>query len=178
MTQNSEVSMPMPATANQTICSNCHSAMPSDLRFCRNCGFRLADAMGGLYRRSQYRPADRRGVYPRKKTTSDERFVVDLHWLAGLFHRRGRVHGARGSGSKKRSSVCRARRWLSLIIGIDEFNNTERRRDLRMRQRAGRTRGQGRPGWRRHDSEFRRAADSKRRSDGRSDDEDADRKDC
>jgi predicted metalloprotease with PDZ domain len=46
MTQNSEVSMPMPAAANQTICSNCHSTMPSDLRFCRNCGFRLADSMG------------------------------------------------------------------------------------------------------------------------------------
>ena len=46
MTQNSEVSMPMPAAANQTICSNCHSTMPSDLRFCRNCGFRLSDSMG------------------------------------------------------------------------------------------------------------------------------------
>ena len=46
MTQNSEVSMPLPPAANQTICSNCHSTMPSDLRFCRNCGFRLADSMG------------------------------------------------------------------------------------------------------------------------------------
>jgi len=40
-----EVTMHLP-TANQTTCSNCRSTMPSDLRFCRNCGFRLANAMG------------------------------------------------------------------------------------------------------------------------------------
>src|ERR1043165_5233259 len=44
---DSEVSMPMAAPANQTICSNCHSTMPSELRFCRNCGFRLTSEMGG-----------------------------------------------------------------------------------------------------------------------------------
>src|SRR5215212_9637289 len=45
MSENSEVTIHMPAGANQTICSNCRSTMPSDLRFCRNCGFRLADSM-------------------------------------------------------------------------------------------------------------------------------------
>ena len=29
-----------------TICSNCHSAMPAELRFCRNCGFRLGTSFG------------------------------------------------------------------------------------------------------------------------------------
>ena len=43
---DSEVSMPMAAPANQTICSNCHSTMPSELRFCRNCGFRLTSEFG------------------------------------------------------------------------------------------------------------------------------------
>jgi len=28
-----------------TTCSNCHSAMPSELRFCRNCGFRLGEGV-------------------------------------------------------------------------------------------------------------------------------------
>ncbi len=32
-----------PMSANLTTCANCHSAMPSELRFCRNCGFRLAE---------------------------------------------------------------------------------------------------------------------------------------
>lgn len=44
---DSEVSTPMAAPANQTICSNCHSTMPSELRFCRNCGFRLTSEFGG-----------------------------------------------------------------------------------------------------------------------------------
>lgn len=42
-----DVSMPMAAPANQTVCSNCHSTMPSELRFCRNCGFRLTSEFGG-----------------------------------------------------------------------------------------------------------------------------------
>ena len=45
MSENSEVTMPAPPSANQTTCSNCRSTMPSELRFCRNCGFRLADGM-------------------------------------------------------------------------------------------------------------------------------------
>ncbi|HET8782214.1 MAG TPA: PDZ domain-containing protein [Pyrinomonadaceae bacterium] len=40
MSENPE----MPFASNSTTtCSNCHSAMPSELRFCRNCGFRLTD---------------------------------------------------------------------------------------------------------------------------------------
>src|ERR687897_927813 len=30
----------------EVTCSNCRSRMPSDLRFCRNCGFRLTHNMG------------------------------------------------------------------------------------------------------------------------------------
>ena len=37
MSQNLENSSP----GSTITCSNCHSAMPSELRFCRNCGFRL-----------------------------------------------------------------------------------------------------------------------------------------
>lgn len=33
--------------ATEITCSNCHSRMPSDLRFCRNCGFRLPQSMAG-----------------------------------------------------------------------------------------------------------------------------------
>src|SRR5919106_4215659 len=38
MSQSSE--MPM-SSGPMITCSNCHSAMPAELRFCRNCGFRL-----------------------------------------------------------------------------------------------------------------------------------------
>ena len=42
MSQNPETSL----SSDTTICSNCHSPMPSALRFCRNCGFRLGTSFG------------------------------------------------------------------------------------------------------------------------------------
>jgi hypothetical protein len=43
MSENPEVSTPV--YSNMTTCSNCHSAMPAELRFCRNCGFRLGEGV-------------------------------------------------------------------------------------------------------------------------------------
>ena len=43
MSQNPEMPLPVDSTPRLTTCSNCHSAMPSELRFCRNCGFRLGE---------------------------------------------------------------------------------------------------------------------------------------
>lgn len=43
MSQNPEMPLSGNLTSGLTTCSNCHSAMPSELRFCRNCGFRLGD---------------------------------------------------------------------------------------------------------------------------------------
>lgn len=45
MSQNPEMPLPVDLTSTLTTCSNCHSAMPSELRFCRNCGFRLGDGL-------------------------------------------------------------------------------------------------------------------------------------
>jgi membrane-associated protease RseP (regulator of RpoE activity) len=42
MSQNPET----PLSSDTTICSNCQSPMPSVLRFCRNCGFRLSTSLG------------------------------------------------------------------------------------------------------------------------------------
>lgn len=44
MSENPE----MPLSSGPTLiqCSNCHSTMPSELRFCRNCGFRLGTGFG------------------------------------------------------------------------------------------------------------------------------------
>jgi membrane-associated protease RseP (regulator of RpoE activity) len=41
MSQNPEMPLHAPPAPTVTACSNCHSVMPSELRFCRNCGFRL-----------------------------------------------------------------------------------------------------------------------------------------
>lgn len=43
MSQNPEIAAS--SFPNVTTCSNCHSPMPSELRFCRNCGFRLGEGV-------------------------------------------------------------------------------------------------------------------------------------
>jgi hypothetical protein len=45
MSENPEMSMPPLVSSSVTTCSNCHSAMPAELRFCRNCGFRLGEGL-------------------------------------------------------------------------------------------------------------------------------------
>ena len=124
MTQNSEASMPLAATANQTTCSNCHSIMPSELRFCRNCGFRLADGSGG-YTGQQITETAGVSSAPLKK----RRRMSGISWIfVGLLvffvaaaaftalvspMRQGRVGGFVSTPVVKS------------YIGIDEFNNTD-----------------------------------------------------
>src|SRR6267143_2210815 len=45
MSQNPELPPPLRTSPAVTSCSNCHSPMPSELRFCRNCGFRLGEGL-------------------------------------------------------------------------------------------------------------------------------------
>jgi len=45
MSQNPDIQRPVAPSPTLTNCSNCHSAMPSELRFCRNCGFRLGEGV-------------------------------------------------------------------------------------------------------------------------------------
>lgn len=44
MSENPEI--PLSSGPTLVVCSNCHSSMPSELRFCRNCGFRLGTSFG------------------------------------------------------------------------------------------------------------------------------------
>ena len=59
MSQNPEMPLPVDSTPRLTTCSNCRSAMPSELRFCRNCGFRLGD--GAAEYNETVRFGDQRG---------------------------------------------------------------------------------------------------------------------
>jgi membrane-associated protease RseP (regulator of RpoE activity) len=45
MSQNPEMPLPVTSAPSVTTCLNCHSAMPAELRFCRNCGFRLGEGV-------------------------------------------------------------------------------------------------------------------------------------
>jgi S1-C subfamily serine protease len=125
MTQNSEVSMPLPGTANQTICSNCHSAMPSDLRFCRNCGFRLADAMG-TYTGSQH------GELAAAPAKTKRRRMSGLSWLfIGLL-----VFFIGAAAFTALIAPVRQREHFSSVpvvksyIGIDEFKDMDNKQGV------------------------------------------------
>ena len=45
MSQNPDMQTQTAHAPTVTTCLNCHSAMPSELRFCRNCGFRLGEGV-------------------------------------------------------------------------------------------------------------------------------------
>jgi hypothetical protein len=45
MSQNPEMPLPVASSSSLMTCSNCLSTMPAELRFCRNCGFRLGEGV-------------------------------------------------------------------------------------------------------------------------------------
>lgn len=124
MTQNSEQSMPIPPTANLITCSNCHSKMPSDLRFCRNCGFRLADAMG-VYTGGQLTGTEGGSkdlVGPRKRGRLSGMtwvFIGLLVFFVGAAAFTAIVSPRRSPISRVSAPVVKS------YVGIDEFMNTD-----------------------------------------------------
>src|SRR5919206_2672794 len=68
--------------ATEITCSNCHSRMPSDLRFCRNCGFRLPQSMagysGGAYAGSDELPT---AVLPAPAAPKKKRRFSGMSWI-------------------------------------------------------------------------------------------------
>src|SRR6185503_9612483 len=72
---DSEVSMPMATPANQTVCSNCHSTMPSELRFCRNCGFRLTSELGG------YTATEASGPFVPSAPATKKKRISGMSWI-------------------------------------------------------------------------------------------------
>lgn len=122
MTQNSG-SMPMSTTVDLVTCSNCHSKMPSDLRFCRNCGFRLADAMG-IYTGGPLAEGASAGlVAPKKRRRLSGMawiFIALIVFFVGAAAFTAIVSPRRVSvGSGIRAPVAKS------FIGIDEFMDTE-----------------------------------------------------
>ena len=128
MSENSEVTMPLPAGANKLTCSNCHSIMPSDLRFCRNCGFRLADSMGAYTSPQVTTVTDdiaRVGAPPKKK-----RRLSGMSWIfigllvfficaAAFTALISPVRNNIRVGGVGRAPVIKS------YIGVEEFNNTD-----------------------------------------------------
>jgi membrane-associated protease RseP (regulator of RpoE activity) len=129
MTQNSEISMPMSAPVNQTTCSNCRSAMPSDLRFCRNCGFRLASSMGGGYTGGPLAGTQEvAATETASATPKRRRRMSGMSWIfVGLliFFIGAAAFTALVAPVRNRMNIQIGTPVVKSFIGIDEFRDTE-----------------------------------------------------
>src|SRR5215213_8675023 len=108
----------------ETVCSNCHSTMPAELRFCRNCGFRLTGSTGG-YTGNQYPStsvADST-IAPKRK-----RRFSGMSWIfVGLlvFFVCAAAFTALITPLRKSANIVQRTAVVKSSIGADDFNNTD-----------------------------------------------------
>ena len=106
----------------ETICSNCHSTMPAELRFCRNCGFRLTGNTGG-YTGSQHIAVTDSAALPKKK-----RRISGMSWIfVGLlvFFVGAAAFTALLAPLHKTANIVQRAAVVKSYIGVDEFNNSD-----------------------------------------------------
>src|SRR5215216_2456433 len=107
----------------EVTCSNCHSRMPSDLRFCRNCGFRLTHNMGGYTGNQYMAPGDApTAVLP--GTQKKKRRMSGMSWIfIGLlvFFVGAAAFTALVAPMKRRVEVARAP-VVKSYFGVEDFN--------------------------------------------------------
>ncbi|HWF88221.1 MAG TPA: PDZ domain-containing protein [Pyrinomonadaceae bacterium] len=108
----------------ETVCSNCHSTMPAELRFCRNCGFRLTGNMegfaGGQYPSTAVADS---AVAPKKK-----RRISGMSWIfVGLlvFFVCAAAFTALVAPIRNNTSIVSRTSVVKSYIGVDGFDNTD-----------------------------------------------------
>lgn len=114
----------------EVTCSNCHSRMPSDLRFCRNCGFRLTHNMGGYTGGNQYIAPGEAPTAVLPTTQKKKRRMSGMSWIfIGLlvFFIGAAAFTALVAPMKKRAENARERERSEVksYFGVDEFNQTD-----------------------------------------------------
>lgn len=124
MSQNQE--MPLSSGPTMVTCSNCHSAMPSELRFCRNCGFRLGTSFGdaGQFAGLDVASASAPVAAPRKRRRMSGMtwvFVGLLVFFVGAAAFTAIINPIRNSvgGSVMRTPVVRS------YVGVDGWDTTD-----------------------------------------------------
>jgi len=108
---------------SETVCSNCHSTMPAELRFCRNCGFRLTGSTGS-YTGSQYTGTEvAESAAPKKK-----RRLSGMSWIfVGLlvFFIGAAAFTALITPLRKNNNIVSRSSVVKASIGAEDFNNTD-----------------------------------------------------
>ena len=114
----------------EVTCSNCHSRMPSDLRFCRNCGFRLTHNMGGYTGGNQYLAPGEAPTAVLPATQKKKRRLSGMSWIfIGLlvFFIGAAAFTALVAPMKKGMELARQHDQpeIKSYFGVNEFNNTD-----------------------------------------------------
>lgn len=124
MSQNPEI--PLSSGPTMVTCSNCHSPMPSELRFCRNCGFRLGTSFGdaGQFAGGNVASASAPLAGPRKRRRMSGMtwvFVGLLVFFVGAAAFTAIINPIRNSvgGSVMRTAVVRS------YVGVDGWDTTD-----------------------------------------------------
>jgi len=108
----------------ETVCSNCHSTMLAELRFCRNCGFRLTGNMEG-YTAGQY-PST--AVADSAVAVKKKRRMSGMSWIfVGLlvFFVCAAGFTALVSPLRPSASIVQRSPVVKSYIGVDGFNTTD-----------------------------------------------------
>jgi C-terminal processing protease CtpA/Prc len=111
----------------EVTCSNCHSRMPSDLRFCRNCGFRLTHNLGGYTGGNEYLAPGEAPTAVLPATQKKKRRMSGMSWIfIGLlvFFVCAAAFTALVAPMKKTIQMAREP-VVKSYIGVDEFNKTD-----------------------------------------------------
>ena len=108
-------------------CSNCHSRMPSDLRFCRNCGFRLST---GGYTAPNYTSTEAPTSVLPGAPTKKKRRMSGMSWVfVGLlvFFVAAAAFTALVAPMKRSgdNNIIHSAPVVKSYVGVDEFNQTD-----------------------------------------------------
>jgi membrane-associated protease RseP (regulator of RpoE activity) len=68
---------------NVTACSNCHTPMPSGLRFCRNCGFRLGEGPAEYTETVRFQPGNNPASVAARTTAAHDPLVTSYGLSSG-----------------------------------------------------------------------------------------------
>ena len=113
----------------EVTCSNCHSRMPSDLRFCRNCGFRLTHNMEGYAGGNQYVAPGEAPTAVLPGAQKKKRRMSGMSWIfIGLlvFFIGAAAFTALVAPMKKSGNVEHAREpVVKSYLGVNQFNKTD-----------------------------------------------------
>lgn len=112
----------------EVTCSNCHSHMPSDLRFCRNCGFRLTHNMGGYTLGDQYLAPGEAPTAVLPGAQKKKRRMSGMSWIfVGLlvFFIGAAAFTALVAPIRKRNVEVARAPVVKSYVGVNAFNKTD-----------------------------------------------------